>query len=317
MSTSNQGAWNQAWGARLKPGRRDPLKPSRYPSSLGHLLGIVCVASAIGGCAAGDRPLGASGVAAQASAVPADGTFRPLFNGKTLDGWEGDPSLWSVEDGAITGRTTIALAENTFLIHQGRFADFEIRLKYRFPTPVGNSGLQYRSRPDRSRPYSVIGYQANVVTQNADRTFAMLWEERGRELLARCGETVRVVDSTDPSTKGFARQLTSPATPCDAIRNDARPFPQWNDYIIVAKGNRLMHWLNGRLTVDVIDDDADARSLDGAFALQIHRDIAMTVQFKDIEVRAYAESAAPSNSPIASNVSYHSKGTSPAPSAGP
>jgi hypothetical protein len=193
------------------------------------------MAMAFSGCVATEKPLSASAVVAQASTVNGAGAFRPLFNGRNLDGWAGDPSLWSVEDGAITGRTPIALTENTFLIHHGRFADFELRLKYRFLTPVGNSGLQYRSRPDRSRPYSVIGYQANVVTQNADRTFAMLWEERGRELLARCGETVRIVHSTDSATKGFERQLTVPAESCDAIRNDARPYPQWNDYGWVTK----------------------------------------------------------------------------------
>lgn len=256
------------------------------------LLGSICVAAILSGCTASRQPAGVSSVAPHASAAFASGQFRPLFNGKNLDGWDGDPSLWSVEDGAITGRTTVPLAENTFLIHAGSFSDFELRLKYRFLTPVGNSGLQYRSRPDRSRPYSVIGYQANVVTQNADRTFAMLWEERGRELLARCGESVRVVHSDDTAARGFERQFKSPAQSCDSIRNSARPYPQWNDYVVVAKGNRLVHWLNGSLTVDVIDDDADARSMEGAFALQIHRDIAMVVQFKDIEVRVIPNSAA-------------------------
>jgi hypothetical protein len=270
------------------------------------LLGLICSASTLSSCATDGQPAAVSGVAPDAAVVPSSGQFLPLFNGENLDGWDGDPSLWSVEDGAITGRTTVPLAENTFLVHSGRFADFEVRLKYRFLTPVGNSGLQYRSRRDRSRPYSVIGYQANVVTQNADRTFAMLWEERGRDLLARCGESVRVVRSADSATKGFERQLTSPARSCDSIRNNARPYPQWNDYVIVARGNRLTHWLNGSLTVDVIDDDTDARSTDGSFALQIHRDIAMVVQFKDIEVRALPSSAAQLESTNASRLFAHS-----------
>ena len=35
--------------------------------------------------------------------VAPDG-FRPLFNGKDQTGWDGNPSLWSVEDGCITGK---------------------------------------------------------------------------------------------------------------------------------------------------------------------------------------------------------------------
>jgi hypothetical protein len=220
------------------------------------------------------------------AATPAGDAFRPLFDGRTLAGWRGDTALWSVEDGAITGQTAVALAENTFLIHEGDFADFEIRLKYRFSTTVGNSGLQYRSRLDNERSFSVIGYQANIVTQDADRTFAMLWEERARELLARCGERVVVVDSSDAASKGFERRNAGALASCDTIRAAARPYPEWNDYTIVAHRNRLVHILNGSVTLDVTDNDGDGRAMSGFFALQIHRGLAMRVQLKDIEVRA-------------------------------
>ena len=150
---------------------------------------------------------------------------------------------------------------------------------------AGNSGLQYRSRPDRERPHSVIGYQANVVTQDADRSFAMLWEERGRELLARCGERVVLRDSADPAAKGFERRVSGSLAGCDEIRAAVRPYPQWNDYVVVAYGNRLVHILNGRVTIDVTDEDPDGRAMTGFFALQIHRGLPMRVQFTDLQLR--------------------------------
>jgi hypothetical protein len=193
-----------------------------------------------------------------------------------------------VQDRAITGATPVALPENTFLIHDREYADFVIKLKYRFSTTKGNSGLQYRSKIDSERPYSVIGFQANVVTQDADRSFAMLWEERGRELLARCGERVVVVASPDPATKGFERNVSGTLADCEVIKSSVRPYPEWNEYVIVAYKTRLVHVLNGRVTIDITDEDADRHAKSGFFALQIHRGVPMRVQFKDLTVRMLA-----------------------------
>src|SRR4051794_40356310 len=73
--------------------------------------------------------------------------FVSLFDGKTLDKWDGDPKLWSVKDGVITGQTTKENPThgNTFLIYKGgEPADFELRLKMRYET--GNTGVQFRSK---------------------------------------------------------------------------------------------------------------------------------------------------------------------------
>lgn len=251
------GDGNPAGGAR-------PFRPAPWAT--------LCVVALMAGCAGLDKSEGTGG-------------FRAMFDGKSLNGWRGDPALWSVQEGAITGTTAIALPENTFLIHDGEFSDFVVRLKYRFSTEAGNSGLQYRSRPDHERPYSVIGYQANVVTQDADRSFAMLWDERGRELLARCGEQVVLRHSDDPTLKGFERRVSGSMAGCVEIRAAVRPYPQWNDYVIVAYKNRLVHILNGRVTVDVTDEDPDGRAMTGFFALQIHRGLPMRVQFTDLQLR--------------------------------
>ncbi|MCY3815302.1 MAG: DUF1080 domain-containing protein [Gammaproteobacteria bacterium] len=216
---------------------------------------------------------------------PADLGEISLFDGKSLDGWSGDSRYWSVIDGAITGRTDIPLKENTYLIREGTFSDFEARLKYRFLTEIGNSGLQYRGRRIEGRPFVVRGYQANIVTTHADRTFAMLWEDEARELLALYGETVEIFAAADPSAETFERRVTGTVNSKAEIMAQARHHPEWNEQIVIAYGNRLIHALNGMVTLEAIDNDEASRSLKGAFSLQIHRDMAMAVQFKDITVR--------------------------------
>jgi len=106
--------------------------------------------------------------------------FTPLFDGKTLKHWRGDPAVWSVRDGAITGQFATSIAKNTFLIHEGNFRNFELHFKYRFLTPQGTSGLQYRSRPYLEDQTAVAGYMASVTTPEAKERFAMLWEENAR-----------------------------------------------------------------------------------------------------------------------------------------
>ena len=80
-----------------------------------------------------------------------DPSFESLFDGKTLAGWQGDRTIWSVEDGAITGRTTADthLKENNFLIWKDPVEDFELRLKFRLQG--GNSGIYYRAQAARWR----------------------------------------------------------------------------------------------------------------------------------------------------------------------
>jgi hypothetical protein len=88
-----------------------------------------------------------------------DEGFTSIFDGKTLDGWDGDPKLWSVEDGAITGQTSDEepIHYNTFLKWaEGEVDDFELKLEYRIFS--GNSGIQIRSFALK-KPYAVGGYR--------------------------------------------------------------------------------------------------------------------------------------------------------------
>ena len=94
----------------------------------------------------------------------ADDGFRPLFNGTDLSGWDGNPALWSVEDGCITGRTKSPqdLAYNQFLIWRGgEVKNFELRVKAR--VTGNNTGIQFRSKELKEvGQWSVGGYQCDI-----------------------------------------------------------------------------------------------------------------------------------------------------------
>src|SRR5256885_945532 len=86
--------------------------------------------------------------------------FVSIFDGKTLDGWDGDTKFWSVKDGAITGETTKenATKHNTFIFWKDPVGDFELHVKCR--EVGGNSGIQYRSK--RLDDHVAAGYQCDM-----------------------------------------------------------------------------------------------------------------------------------------------------------
>ena len=211
--------------------------------------------------------------------------FVSLFDGKTLTGWDGLPNHWKVQDGAITGYTEKEnpLKGNTFLVWtNGSVANFELRAKYRI-IPVndvgfGNSGIQYRSKVVDAGGFVVGGYQADF---EAGTTYSgILYEERGRGILAERGQRTRITE-VNGQTKITKVGDLSPSAELQANikAND------WNDYVIVADGNHLNHFINGRMTIDVVDDQPSKAARSGVLALQIHAGPPMLVQFKDIRIK--------------------------------
>jgi hypothetical protein len=225
--------------------------------------------------------------------LAADQGFKPLFDGKSLEGWEGNKAIWSVEDGAITGRTTAdtRLSHNTFLVWKGgEVGDFELRLKYRIVN--GNSGIQYRSRVLEQGDHGPIvgGYQADF---EAGKTYSgILYEERGRGILAQRGQLTRIRPGA-----GGRPQIDVLATvgKSEEIQEGIRS-EDWNDYVIIARGNRLTHIINGRVTADVIDEDESRSAYRGVLAIQVHQGPPMTVQVKDIELRDLSQGGQPPRS---------------------
>jgi hypothetical protein len=208
------------------------------------------------------------------------GQPTPIFNGKDLDGWTGNKELWSVEDGALTGKTTAEkpIKHNTFLVWTGGMVEnFELSFKYKIVG--GNSGVQYRSRvlqPGESGPV-VSGYQADF---EAGKTYSgILYEEKGRGILAKRGEKTTVTKNPDDANKAKV-EVTGSVGNSDEIQASIKDG-DWNEYRIVAKGKNLQHFINGKQTVDVTDNGPKAAT-EGILALQVHAGPPMTVQFKDI-----------------------------------
>ncbi|MEX1114931.1 MAG: DUF1080 domain-containing protein [Akkermansiaceae bacterium] len=210
---------------------------------------------------------------------------KSLFNGTDLTGWKGQPEFWSVKDGAITGQSTKEnpVKENTFLILQDLEAgDFELHFKYKLTdesadgTGYGNSGVQYRSKVVKPEYSVVSGYQADFECGKAYS--GILYEEKGRGILAKRGEKVVIQAGADPKKPKI--EVTGAVGKPDEIQA-AIKHNGWNEFIVIAKGGHLQHFINGKQTVDVTDE-TEAAAKSGIFALQLHAGKPMTVQFKDI-----------------------------------
>jgi type 1 glutamine amidotransferase len=229
--------------------------------ALSHL--VVCLAIAAGACSSG--------------VVRGDEPGVPLFDGTSLAGWEGKPEFWRVEDGAIVGETTAdnPTTGNTFLIwRQGLVDDFELTLRYRITgTPKANSGIQYRSQDFGE--FVVGGYQGDF--EAGTNYSGIVYEEKGRGILCQRGQRITIAADG-------AKVAGEPIGDTAELQKVIKPG-EWNDYRIVARGPKLQHFINGQLMSELLDEQADKRSLQGVLALQVHAGPPMKVEFKDIRLQ--------------------------------
>lgn len=181
------------------------------------------------------------------------GTWTTLFNGTDLTGWQGDPAVWRVEQGYIAG-TSAAIAQNTHLIYDGEFSDFELEAKVMvlnagsFP----NSGIYYRAQVTDAATWQIIGYQSDVG--------------------------INYWGSLYQDTRG---ELVAPLPAALAVARDG----DWNEYRIVAKGSSLRHEINGVTAVDFIDTDPQQQRT-GVIALQYHQPgEGFEVRYTDIRIK--------------------------------
>jgi hypothetical protein len=210
--------------------------------------------------------------------------MKPLFT-KDLEGWDGDPKLWSFKDGIVRGQTTLEnpAKGNTFLIWKlGTLEDFELRLSFKIDAAPANSGIQYRSKhlpfkESDANKWVVSGYQAEVEDTPGKAGF--LYHERGRGELCHVGEKVEIGEDGKPKVVG---KLGDRAAIGETYKKG-----DWNDYVIIAKGNHLVQYLNGIQTVDLIDNDPKGRAMSGILALQIHAGKPMVVEFKHVRLKQY------------------------------
>jgi acetyl esterase/lipase len=198
--------------------------------------------------------------------------LKSLLNGKDLSGWDGDPKLWKVENGIVVGTCAgpAAMKKNSFLIWRGgEVKDFELRATIRV---IGdnNSGIQYRSRerPDIGK-WVISGYQ-NDVHPAIEHT-GMTYEEKGRGLFGLNGKNVLL----DPDGQ---RWLLSEHEP---VKVD---LSKWNEFTVIARGNHLIHKVNGKVTSELTDHH-HGRALEGLVAIQLHRGNANRVELRDVRLK--------------------------------
>jgi hypothetical protein len=185
---------------------------------------------------------------------------KPLFDGKTLAGWEGDTkNTWRVEDGAIVGGSLeTKVPRNEFLCTTKSYGDFELKVKFKLlgDRKHANAGVQVRTRriPDH---HEVIGYQADI----GQHYWGALYDESRRNKILAQPEK-KVVEKL--------------------IKHD-----DWNEYTIRCEGPRIRLWLNGTQTVDYTEKD-DKVERTGIIGLQIHGGAKAKVYYKDIRLEELA-----------------------------
>ena len=187
------------------------------------------------------------------SSIAAESESIKLFDGKTLNGWEGNKDMFRVEDGAIVGgNLKEKIPHNEFLCTEEEFSDFELRLKFKLVGKGVNAGVQIRSKRIPNH-HEVSGYQADL----GDGFWGALYDEsrRNKVLIGPKAEAVEKI----------------------LKRED------WNDYRIRAEGPRIQLWINGEQTVDYTEkDEGIARS--GIIGLQIHGGPPSEAWYKDITI---------------------------------
>jgi hypothetical protein len=224
---------------------------------------------------------------AQAQTAKPPSGFISLFDGKTLNGWRGDPTIWSVRDGAITGGSDKDIPQDTFLIYNKPHSNFELRYKYRWLTPKGNSGFMFRSHQVDGN-FAMTGYQSNVVpkTERIER-FNMLYSELDdRQELALLGQKAEISRrAAGGGGRGrVVRRVGATVNPREAILAAVGDTNEWNEVVVVAYGNHFVGAINGMLAFDAIDRDPNGDK-DGFFGTQVHSGPPMYVQYKDIWVK--------------------------------
>ncbi len=205
--------------------------------------------------------------------------FVSIFDGKTLQNWEGDPVYWKVENGSLVGTVTpeTILKRNTFIIWRGGLtADFELKVEYRV-TAGGNSGINYRSEEIPDLPFAMKGYQADI--DGANRYTGQNYEERGRTFLALRGQRVVLEPGKKPVVTA---QIANSDTLKELIKKE-----EWNEVHLVVKGNLMQHYVNGVLMSEVTDNDPVNRKMNGLLGVQVHVGPPMKIEYRNFRLKQY------------------------------
>ena len=189
-----------------------------------------------------------------APAIGDEAGFQSLFDGRSLDGWEGNPKSFRVEAGAIVGGTLAEpIPRNEFLCRREEYGDFELRLKFKLVGKGANAGVQLRSRRIPNH-HEMRGYQADL----GDGWWGSLYDESRRN---------KVLKGADP-----------------AVVKRVLEHDDWNDYTIRCQGRRIQLWINDEQTVDYTEPDESIEQT-GLIGVQIHAGKPSEAWYKDLRLK--------------------------------
>jgi len=184
----------------------------------------------------------------------------PLFDGKTLDGWEGSEKVWRVADGVIVGGSLEGNKQNEFLATKKAYKDFVLKLEYKLTGTEGfiNSGVQIRSRRIDKPANEMKGYQADI---GVGWTGSLYDESRRNKVMAKAD--AELIKKTEK-------------------------LGDWNTYEIRCEGPRVVLKLNGVQTIDYTEEDKTLEQ-EGLIGLQIHGGAKSEVSFRNITIEELGE----------------------------
>ena len=198
-----------------------------------------------------------------------------LFDGKSLQGWDGDPQYWRVDNGVIVGEIPKgqSLGKNTWLVWRGGLLeDFDLRVKVKLSgAAAANSGIQFRCQVENIE--HVSGYQADL--DQGATWLGRIYDEHGRALLVERGSRVLIDTEGTRQTETFA-----PADQYSVLFREN----EWNDYRIVAVGDHVAVFVNGTLFSELKDQQQGERDLSGSLAFQLHSGPETRVEFRDVSL---------------------------------
>lgn len=189
---------------------------------------------------------------------PKEDGFTPLFDGKTLKGWEGKQGMFRVEDGAVVaGTLKEKIPNNEFLCTEKTYKNFELRLKAKLVGEGANAGVQFRTKRIPNH-HEVIGYQCDMGLMGKDNIWGSLYDESRRKKFLVIG-------------------------PQEAVQKAVK-LNDWNDFVIRCEGPHIQLWVNGVQTVDYTEKEEGIED-SGIIALQIHGGPASEASYRDVRIK--------------------------------
>ena len=224
--------------------------------------------------------------------------YTKLWDGATFTNWEGETDVWSIVEGAIHADTTKTPGQH-HIHYTGPGAvmrDFDLKVEVKISAAGANGGIQYRSRllhashggsiqdplgkklpsgvttlaqavaagltTARSNPWQVSGYQFDLDSDN--RYTGMLYEGQGRGIVMSPGAMVELLPN-----RVTARLGTVTAAPAELIKPHQGLAGEWQQIQIIARGNTLIHMINGKVISVIVDDNPADRASQGILSLQL------------------------------------------------